>query len=62
MGDAIEIKDREFLNLEEASAWMGVSEKTLMAWREEGLEYYRKGRRVFYSKALLTAFMERYRQ
>lgn len=51
---------REYLNIEEAAEFIGVSRQTLDRWRMEtsGPAVHRVGRRVLYSLADLRAFME----
>ncbi|EAQ28642.1 hypothetical protein NAP1_13623 [Erythrobacter sp. NAP1] len=55
---------REYLNIEEAADFIGVSRQTLDRWRMEatGPAVHRVGRRVLYSLADLRAFMETHRQ
>lgn len=54
---------REYLNIDEAASFIGVSRQTLDRWRMEaaGPAVHRVGRRVLYSLADLRAFMEAHR-
>ncbi len=54
---------REFLNIDEASNFIGVSRQTLDKWRMDGNgpAIHRVGRRVLYSIPDLMAFMEKHR-
>lgn len=55
---------REYLNIDEAANFVGVSRQTLDRWRMEvtGPAVHRVGRRVLYSLADLRSFMETHRQ
>lgn len=57
----VPIGEREYLNAEEIAKWMGVSKKTIYEWRDEGLKYFRKKGRVFFSKKEVGAFLENYK-
>ncbi|MEM6563235.1 MAG: helix-turn-helix domain-containing protein [Pseudomonadota bacterium] len=54
---------REFLNIDEAAEFIGVSRQTLDKWRMEatGPAVHRVGRRVLYSIADLRDFMGNHR-
>lgn len=54
---------REYLNIEEAADFIGVSRQTLDRWRIEaiGPSVHRVGRRVLYSLTDLRAFMGSHR-
>jgi len=54
---------REYLNIDEAAGFIGVSRQTLDRWRMEatGPAVHRVGRRVLYSLADLRAFMDGHR-
>lgn len=54
---------REYLNIEEAAYFIGVSRQTLDRWRLEatGPAVHRIGRRVLYAVADLRAFMDQHR-
>lgn len=54
---------REYLNIEEAADFIGVSRQTLDRWRMDatGPAVHRVGRRVLYSLADLRAFMDGHR-
>lgn len=60
MEKRISVADKEFLNLEEAAAWMGVGKTRITQWRDEGLRYYRFAGRTLYRKRDIAKFMERY--
>lgn len=53
------IPQREFLNIDEAAIFIGVSRQTLDKWRMEatGPAVHRVGRRVLYSVSDLRDFM-----
>ncbi len=55
---------REYLNIDEAAEFIGVSRQTLDRWRMEatGPAVHRVGRRVLYSLVDLRAFMDAHRQ
>lgn len=55
---------REYLNIDEAAGFIGVSRQTLDRWRMDatGPAVHRVGRRVLYSLADLRAFMNGHRQ
>ena len=55
---------REYLNIDEAADFIGVSRQTLDRWRmvATGPAIHRVGRRVLYSLADLRAYMESHRQ
>ncbi|MEM9500601.1 MAG: helix-turn-helix domain-containing protein [Pseudomonadota bacterium] len=55
---------REYLNIDEAADFIGVSKQTMDRWRMEaiGPTVHRVGRRVLYSLTDLRAFMETQRQ
>ena len=55
---------REYLNIEEAAGFIGVSRQTLDRWRMEatGPAVHRVGRRVLYSLVDLRAFMGEHRE
>jgi len=61
---AVSGPSREYLNIEQAADFIGVSRQTLDLWRMEatGPSYHRVGRRVLYSVADLRAFMDAHRQ
>lgn len=54
---------REYLNIDEAASFIGVSRQTLDKWRMEasGPAVHRVGRRVIYSIEDLRIFMETHR-
>lgn len=54
---------REYLNIDEAAGFIGVSRQTLDRWRMEatGPAVHRVGRRVLYSLTDLRAFMDGHR-
>lgn len=54
---------REYLNIDEAAGFIGVSRQTLDKWRMDasGPAVHRVGRRVLYSIADLRAFMDGHR-
>jgi len=54
---------QEYLNIDEAAGFIGVSRQTLDRWRMEasGPAVHRVGRRVLYSLADLRAFMDGHR-
>ena len=58
------LAQREYLNIEEAAEFIGVSRQTLDKWRMEaaGPAVHRVGRRVLYSIVDLRTFMERHRK
>lgn len=53
----------EYLNIDEAAVFIGVSRQTLDKWRmgASGPSVHRVGRRVLYSVADLRAFMDGHR-
>lgn len=55
---------REYLNIDEAAEFIGVSRQTLDKWRMDatGPAVHRVGRRVLYSIADLREFMGKHRQ
>jgi len=55
--------EREFLNIDEAAEFIGVSRQTLDKWRMDatGPAVHRVGRRVLYSIGDLRTFMEGHR-
>ena len=55
--------EREFLNIDEAAEFIGVSRQTLDKWRMDatGPAVHRVGRRVLYSIVDLRTFMEGHR-
>ncbi|WP_299945244.1 helix-turn-helix domain-containing protein [uncultured Ruegeria sp.] len=55
---------REYLNVDEAAEFIGVSRQTVDRWRMEakGPAVHRVGRRVLYSIADLRSFMDTHRQ
>jgi predicted DNA-binding transcriptional regulator AlpA len=61
---AVSAPPREYLNIEQAADFVGVSRQTLDLWRMDttGPSYHRVGRRVLYSVADLRAFMDAHRQ
>jgi predicted DNA-binding transcriptional regulator AlpA len=61
---AVASPPREYLNIEQAAAFIGVSRQTIDLWRSEatGPDFHRVGRRVLYAVADLRAFMERHKQ
>lgn len=56
-GVTCSIGEKEMLTVEEAEAYTGVSRDTLTEWRNEGLPYYRRERRIWFWKQDLLNFM-----
>lgn len=52
------IAEKEYLDLEEAEAWLGISKGTLYKWRKEGMKVIKIGANTFYSKKNIREFME----
>lgn len=59
-----EPRHREYLNIDEAAEFIGISRQTLDKWRMEasGPAVHRVGRRVLYSISDLRRFMGNHRQ
>lgn len=56
------IKIKEYLSLKEACLYMGIGIGTLYKWLEEGLSYYKYGRRRFIKKSDIDEFMLEYKE
>lgn len=56
------IGEKEFLNLDEACAWLDVGVTTIYEWRKKGLKCLKIGGVTRYSKKHLTEFMEAHEQ
>lgn len=54
------IRDKEYLNESEATAYIGIGKSTLYKYRAMGLEVIKIGGRTFYSKELIRKFMQRF--
>lgn len=49
----------KMMNLDEAREFLGgISRMTLYRWREEGMPYYKVGRRCLYSQEKITEWLE----
>ena len=55
------IQDKEYLSINEACKYLGVSKSLLYEWRGQGLEVIKIGGRTFYPKKLIDEFLYRYK-
>lgn len=53
-----EAERNQLLTLHQAMAYLGVSHETLLHYRLLGLEYYKKGRGVWFRKRDIDAWLE----
>lgn len=59
--ESISLSEKEYLQVDEAALYLGVSKSLLYEWRGQGLEVIKIGGRTFYPKKLIDEFLYRYK-